>query len=454
VLLVGACGGGDGGGSADASGSSEASNEAGGTQASATVGDGTGSQTTTTAGSVDTGTATSEDTGAKFDVAVTNDMPGGECGCGSELEFSYIWVANSGESTVSKINTTNLVEEGRYRTRADSAGNPSRTSVSLSGRAVAVANRNGGVVKIWSIPDLCDEMANGVPGVQTSTGAGDVLAWGQEDCVAWYAPFDYNTQRPVAWAPGDLDPTSCEYGGERLWTAGCLQPGDAGSTVHRLDGDTGAVLDTVYVADFDCNLYNGPYGGASDQDGNFWMIHTGVGKLTRVDAVTLESQTWDVPPLMWTYGITVDHQGRPVVSSSGDYGPGFVAGPGGARFDPDTESWDLFEGEFFRSIGGLQQDGAGRLWVAQWDIDGQPPAVRQVDADTLAVGPSVTIEGTVKGISVDVDGYVWAVTQIGRAYKIDPDDFSFEYYAGLSGPYTYSDMTGWALQNVSCTPEG
>jgi hypothetical protein len=66
----------------------------------------------------------------------------------------------------------------------------------------------------------------------------------------------------------------------------------------------------------------------------------------------------------------------------------------------------------------------------------------------------VTIEGTVKGISVDVDGYVWAVTQIGRAYKIDPDDFSFEYYDGLSGPYTYSDMTGWALQNVSCRPEG
>ena len=27
-------------------------------------------------------------------------------------------------------------------------------------------------------------------------------------------------------------------------------------------------------------------------------------------------------------------------------------------------------------------------------------------------------------------------------------------YSGLSSPYTYSDMTGWALQNAACTPEG
>ena len=27
-------------------------------------------------------------------------------------------------------------------------------------------------------------------------------------------------------------------------------------------------------------------------------------------------------------------------------------------------------------------------------------------------------------------------------------------YNGLSGPYTYSDMTGWGLQNAACNPEG
>jgi hypothetical protein len=43
----------------------------------------------------------------------------------------------------------------------------------------------------------------------------------------------------------------------------------------------------------------------------------------------------------------------------------------------------------------------------------------------------------------------------GVAHKIDAttlvDDAS---YSGLSGPYTYSDMTGWGLQNNVCNPAG
>lgn len=446
-----------------ACGSSEPAHD--GTSAAATTAqDPTGSSSSaasgTTASSLsataaDTTDAETADTGAKFDLSVS-DVGIDACGCGSDLAFSYIWVANTSEGTVSKINTTSLLEEGRYVTRPDGAGSPSRTSVSLSGQAVAVANRNGGVVSIDSNTDACDPMRNGVPGLQTSTGAADILPWGQDDCVRWYTPFDtYNTQRPVAWAPGTLDAESCAYSGERLWTAGCDQTlAEAGSWVHRLDGDTGAVLDSVLVGEFACLLYNGPYGGAADKDGNFWMIHTGVGKLTRVDAVSLATQTWDVPPLMWTYGITVDSAGRPIVSSSGDYGAGFVAGAGGARFDPATEAWTTFVGEPFRSIGGLAQDANGQLWVSQWDIDGQPPAVRQVDGDTLTVGMAIPLEGTVKGVSVDVDGFIWAVTQSDRAYRIDPEDFTTEFYGGLVGAYTYSDMTGWALQNAACTPEG
>ena len=54
--------------------------------------------------------------------------------------YRSIWVANSPEATVSKINTQTMEEEGRYLTRGDAFGNPSRTSVSLSGNvAVAVS---------------------------------------------------------------------------------------------------------------------------------------------------------------------------------------------------------------------------------------------------------------------------------------------------------------------------
>ncbi len=443
------CGGGEPDGSAADSGASwpQPTGDTGLTN-------GGGADASMSATAADTSGAGGSDTGAKFDVAIA-DAGAGNCDCGSGLAFSYIWIANSSEGTVSKINTSTMIEEGRFITRPDHAGDPSRTSVSLSGGAVAVANRAGGVVAIDASDELCDPNRNGIPGLQTSTGPGDVLPWGQDDCVRWYTPFAYSTQRPVAWAPGAIDPATCAYGGEHLWTAGCDQnQPDGGSWVHRLGGQTGEVLESVLVPEFACLLHNGPYGGAADKDGNFWMIHTGVGKLTRVDAESLQTQTWDVPPRMWTYGITVDAAGRPIVTSSGDYANGFVPGAGGARFDPSTETWTKFVGENFRSIGGLQQDALGRLWVAQWEIDGQPPAVREVDGDTLMVGAAIPLEGTVKGVSVDVDGYVWAVTQADRAYRIDPDDFSTEFVGGLVGAYTYSDMTGWALQNATCTPEG
>lgn len=261
---------------------------------------------------------------AKFDVgADPDDTPDIDCECGSQLGFSYIWIANSGEGTVSKIHTQTMVEDGRYVTRPDGAGDPSRTSVSLSGKAVAVANREGGVAKIWSRPQFCDPNKNGIPGLQTSTGATDVLPWGEDDCVQWYADLEqYDTNRPIAWAPGVLNQDTCEYEGEVLWTAGCNSVTDVHANAHRIDGDTGVILDTVPITGMHCS-YPGAYGGAVDPDGNFWV--TGFGKdLARVDAQTLAVEKWSTP--IAPYGMTVDAQGRPWISSNGD-----------ARFDPVTE---------------------------------------------------------------------------------------------------------------------
>jgi hypothetical protein len=81
-----------------------------------------------------------------------------------------------------------------------------------------------------------------------------------------------------------------------------------------------------------------------------------------------------------------------------------------------------------------------------------------VDRETLAVGDTVLLpeSGLARGISVDIDGYIWAVILGGtKAYKIDPDTYAIEEVGGLNGPYTYSDMTGGQLSNVTCNrPEG
>ena len=87
-------------------------------------------------------------------------------------------------------------------------------------------------------------------------------------------------------------------------------------------------------------------------------------------------------------------------------------------------------------------------------MSANPPLV-WIDMETMAVGDTVTIPGsfTTKGVSVDIDGYVWVVNQ--WAWKVDPaTGLDVGSYNGLTGPYTYSDMTGYALGNVICPPEG
>ena len=187
-----------------------------------TAGDTSGVDSATTDATTDTGatgsatdglTTSGDDTPPppKYDVGGIPDVPppiGGCNGGGDGPAYSYIWIANSGESTVSKINTVTLEEEGRYLTDPSGNGNPSRTSVNLNGD-VAIANRSGGLVKFYANPAHCVDR-NGNGSIETSSGSNDVLAWDAEECRAWHTPFDYESQRPVAWTAGEWNAGSCQ----------------------------------------------------------------------------------------------------------------------------------------------------------------------------------------------------------------------------------------------------
>lgn len=371
-----------------------------------------------------------------FDVGVeeTEGVIPGEC-CGP-ADWSYIWIANSTQGTVSKIDTRTMVEEGRYLTR-DTPGNPSRTSVSVDGRAVAVANRYGGVVKIWARPENC-------AGANTSSGSADIRPWGTDDCVAWYTPFPQATsQRPVAWTTGTLDMATCEWQDQKIWTA----EGRGGSPgggfcdddrvyVHRLDGETGAIEDTVELL-MPCTTF-GVYGGVVDANNDLWLtrLFEGSPGAVRVDFDTL---TYDTVGPFYGYGITVDHNGR-------IWGGTGVPG----RWDPATSTWATIMGSIQNAGVGLAEDQEGRMWVG---ING---GIQAVDVETMALLDTVMFAGETiqsKGISVDVDGFIWAVPDSQtRAYKVDPVALTYDQFNGLVGAYTYSDMTGGAINSVACNP--
>lgn len=381
-------------------------------------------------------TADTSDGGALFDVGAgeTGTVGRGEC-CG-DAEWSYIWIANSSQSTVSKINTRTLIEEGRYYTRA-TPGNPSRTSVSVDGRAVVVANRFGGLTKIFARPENC-------AGANTSNGAADIKPWGTDDCVAWHTPFpEARSQRPVAWTSGVLDEDTCEWNEQKIWTAegrgGVVDSGMCSDTeiwVHRLDGDTGAVEDSISLP-YPCTNF-GVYGGAVDSNNDLWLTRLFEGNpgALLIDHETLEHT--EIGPF-YGYGITVDHNGR-------IWGGTGVPG----RWDPATQTWQSIIGSIPNSGVGLAEDQQNRMWVG---ING---GMQAIDVETMLLGETVMFAGESiqsKGMSVDVDGYIWAVPDSQtRAYRVDPNDLSYEQIGGLVGAYTYSDMTGGALNSVACNP--
>lgn len=403
--------------------------------AGATDTDGATVGTTTDAGMADGtmgGTSGASEGGPLWDVGSPDG--GASCGGGKGGDdlLSYIWIANSSQGTVSKIDTQTMIEHGRYVVRADAAGSPSRTSVSLLGN-VGVANRLGGVTKIYGNPADCQE-SNGMPGIQTSSGGADVLPWGIEECVAWHTPLAYTSNRPMAWTQGERDESSCGYVNEKLWTAGA---NGAGSTqVLLLDGDTGVVEQIVDIPEVQSEI--GLYGGAVDGEGNFWGIETGGARLVRVDRGDFTYQLWAGPGA--SYGIAVDSMGR----------PWFCAGGGADRFDPVTQTWQSLPSPGGNQWGGCMTDGAGTLWHCRHS----DATLVGIDTETLQIVQQIPLPAYAHGISVDFDGNVWAVGFMSNeAYRVDPTTGTIDTFSDLVAAYTYSDMTGFALSNAG-SPSG
>ncbi|MGH1346418.1 MAG: hypothetical protein ACRBN8_32935 [Nannocystales bacterium] len=395
-------------------------------------------------------------TGVKLDVGSNGSgsgpgCPGSKGGSGglSEVAFSNIWIANSPAGTVSKIDTVTGNEIGRYRTGPATTTDPSRTTVNLVGD-VAVLNRGdgGSVVKIAADPKNGCVDSNNDGQIQTSTGPDDVLAWGDDECVLWTTGL-WAGARAAAWDSGS-DPQAEDCAGvPSLWVSAM----GADMTVHvqRLDGETGTVEDETSIPSWDGSAeWGGMYGGAVDQNRNFWMIGKDNAALFRVDFETMAVDRYEGPSgVTRFYGIAMDKSGNPYVTAEFDNRL--------LRFDADAESFEevvTIDG----TLRGLAVDGDGDAWIATNEVCG----VAHYDAESGTVTPITLPECNIPvGVSIDIDGFVWVVDQwagappFGRAHKIDPNGYNIELTVdGLDTPYTYSDMTGAGLNLVSFPPAG
>ncbi|MEM9457357.1 MAG: hypothetical protein AAGF11_24470 [Myxococcota bacterium] len=389
--------------------------------------------------------------GPKFDVASPDDV-GGCPGDGEAYDFSTIWIANSPEGTVSKIDTRTGQEQARYITGPEADPDPSRTSVNLQGD-VAVGNRGGSIVKIANrLSDCVDTDGDGT--ILTSTGPADVLPWGDDECVLWHTDLPFAAAdhmggpRAVAWDVGEpvaKDPMGemdeCATPSPRVWVGWRDMPNTT-ALLRRLDGQTGLEDAQVAIDNWQGRWGHGSYGGAVDGDNNFWALGTW-STLVRVDGVTLDVDRWENNDHN-AYGIAIDADGNP-----------WLAGFEGrlTHFDVATETFVDHGIPGPGRLRGLAIDGDGYAWIAansscalvQFDV----AAESVVDAGIPLPGCGQPV-----GISIDVDGFVWVVDRdSSEAYKVDPVTYGVETFGGLVNPYTYSDMTGAGLGLVF-PPEG
>ena len=374
------------------------------------------------------------------------------------VDTHFIWIANTGEGTVSKVDTRTYVEVARYVTGPDGSGNdPSRTSVNSVGD-VYVGNRIAQTVtKISALGADCPD-TNGDGMVTTSTGPTDVLAWGMDDCVLWNTrltgPGDLRIRAVAAQDVEGLDFTIDHY----VWIGGWE------GIVWKLDGDDGAILVTTQSP-------TNNYGFALDGNGQLWISGRSSAALGRIDTTrcvddascaapacgddaagdTCVKQAIPVPSGNNPYGITVDFNQRVWIAA---YGGGSTlrydhAAARGSRWVVAPHGVNCH---------GIAADGEGWVWAA-CDNSGVL-RLNQMDP----AGMNGIVAGTpgiyAKGMAIDFDGKVWVINlSEGNATVIVPGPALTDaaVTTGVNDTpisrYTYSDMTGQQLR-LATNPRG
>jgi streptogramin lyase len=196
----------------------------------------------------------------------------------------------------------------------------------------------------------------------------------------------------------------------------------------RLDVETGAVVTEVDIAGH-C-----PYGLAFDGNNQvLWGFSACSQSLVKLDVNTLAWSTVALPTGC-AYGITVDPDGRVWTSGGGCV----------ARYTPATQSWNTVA--VGSSNRGIAHDGQGSIWVADTGY-----GVHRLADTTMATQANIALSGGgFVGMAVDFYHRVWAISQGGsRAHRIDPSTLASLSFPTGSNPYTYSDMTGFQLQNAA-----
>ncbi|OAD19875.1 conserved hypothetical protein, secreted [Candidatus Thiomargarita nelsonii] len=357
---------------------------------------------------------------ADFDLGV---MVGVEHSTPDQLQLStvasvlpFIWIANSGENTVSKIDTVTGCELGRYLTGPGNE-DPSRTTVDINGD-LWVGNRESNTATKFLLNPPAGATSQ-PDNVDCTINPASVLPWGTDVAMALRINVDSG---PRALAVDALN---------NVWIGG------SGQNMGYYNGTTGIQIKNIHVG-------RTCYGALIDGNGTLWVSNKNTAYLTRIDNPDApgNGHTMSFIPTGdgWVYGISIDQQGY--IYTSG-YTNNRLR-----QLDPATNTWNysvsISGGGYGRGVAvGLDGD----VWVAHSSTH---RVTRHNAADGSLIA-TVGVGNTPTGVATAADGKIWVTNYNSNSVmRIDPntnlEDFT---RTGHTSPYNYSDMTGIISRNIT-----
>ncbi|WP_287382488.1 Ig-like domain-containing protein, partial [Methanobacterium sp.] len=365
----------------------------------------------------------------------------------SDSTFSYIWVPNSNDGTVSKLNTLTGKELGRYKVCPDNVStyaNPSRTTVDLVGNCWVGNRQIGTAVKIGLYENGQYQDRNGNGFIETSRDrdgngvidADEILPWGQDECVFYevilipehegtYIPGNYigiyannyNNPGPRGLAVDSKNNVWIGTFGTKLY--------------YYINGSTGEILKCINIT----STGHTPYGAVIDGNGILWSSGNNGNNVLRLDPSNDSFIKINLPHM--AYGLALDQNNHLFVS-----GLNFLK----------TSCINTLTGEILwtkdASYGqGIAVTPDGDIWTANNVYN----SVSRFSNDgTLKI--TIPVGNTPTGVAVDREGKVWVV-DVGDEFihRINPTTNQVELSKRIPGSlhYGYSDMTGLVSSTIT-----
>ena len=317
--------------------------------------------------------------------------------------YPFLWVANDGDSTVSRVNT----EDPTQPIQTVGVGSrPSRTAVDLDGNVWVINRAFGGQGSVTKI--LAENESGDAEVLFTANiGGNNHIPRGvaiDADNNAWVGTYNPGALYQLRNSDGGiLFQTTIDVSvyGLAIDSEGTLWISNINGNIGRFNTDT-RTMDGIYPDDrfrMPSGVCLQPYGIAVDGDGHVWVGNWTCNNLVEFDPDNgfrvYTPPGGDASRMGQTRGVAVDDHGRVWVSG---YGSSVVG-----RFDPSTSTWRV----------------------------------------------SNTCSGPI-GIGVSGNGTVWSPCHTSNNVTyFDEDVNQLGTVSVGSNPYSYSDMTGFQLRTFT-----